>query len=117
MTLLLYICYRFGSQHTNADGTNKINKEVYDKFISDKSSKTYFCSKDVIIQLRRKDYNFDRSSKVIEIISRYAKEKKESNINNAIVKEEPSDGSNEIRVGPVDDSDIIKLRPCEKKKV
>lgn len=139
LIFIVYLLYRFGSQHTNADGTNKVNKEVCDKFVSDKTSQTFFCAKDVIKQLRRKEYNFLRSNKVIEIIlKKYVCEKKknDNNINNKTVKEEPLsevkeepldglsevkekplDGLSEVRVGAVDDTDIIKLRPCEKKQV
>lgn len=109
---------RFGSQHTNADGTSKINKEVYDKFVSDKTSQTFSCTKDILIKLRKKQYNFDRSKKVIEIIDKkYAMKKNKSNVNNGNIKEGTTDSLNETRIGPVDDSDLIKLRQCEKKKI
>ena len=89
--------FRFGSSHLTSDGHNKRDEELLAKWDSDASKQTLnSLSKELQFSLRKRTYDFGRAEEAVRHVDRLQKEKS---------------------LGPVDDSDIVRLRTDEKKRV
>lgn len=116
----LNINFRFGSQHITPECKNKVDKILFTKWTNDKKLHTLnSLSNEVQTDLRKRTYNFKKSEVIISEIDRRERTKKDlNNSNEESQKEEKETTSSEVsRSGPVEDTDIVKLRLQEKKKV
>lgn len=91
---------RFGKSHLTENGRNiKIKREVTENYKN-------FLSKDLQHSLRKKIYNFSKSERIIAL-----------NDGRKKIKMEATSEEDANRIGCCDDSDLVKLRANEKKKV
>lgn len=99
----------FGSEHLTPDGRNKINPNPIGK---ESTAYFNFLSKDLQKQLRKKQFNFDRAQKTADSF------KITKNVEESLSVVEPVAKkiclSNPIKV---EDEDLSRLKPEEKKKV
>ncbi|XP_014256846.1 tRNA-dihydrouridine(47) synthase [NAD(P)(+)]-like isoform X2 [Cimex lectularius] len=99
------ITCRFGSSHLTEDGINIKDEILYQKSQDDGSWKTLnSMSNDLKMVLRKKKYDFSKSASVVKEVDR-------------ILGRGQGMDANGENLGPVDDTDVIKLRPEEKKQI
>lgn len=97
------IACRFGSKHITPEGRNRVNDEIHDKYKSIPTSIHNQLSKELQFALRKRTYDLTESEANVKAVDEKMKSLKQ-NIDNQ-------------SSGCVTDEDIVKLRPCEKKKI
>uniref|UniRef100_A0A3B3YIF0 tRNA-dihydrouridine(47) synthase [NAD(P)(+)] n=1 Tax=Poecilia mexicana TaxID=48701 RepID=A0A3B3YIF0_9TELE len=98
---------RFATAHTTADFKTMEKAELV-KAYEGRTLVKNSLSKDLQYRLRKRSVTFKKSEEYLKMLS-----------DNKDKKEQQSNGKtqNLKTVGPLTDADVIKLRPCEKKKV
>lgn len=124
------ISCRLGSSHLDENGINLTNKDIMDKWQNSSGNKTInVLSHEIRQDLRKHSYNFDKSEKI-------CKDNKASKIQekmktdccemddvSAVIEESDQPQTSDVLVsndehsGPVLDTDIIKIRKSEMKKI
>ncbi|KZC04502.1 PREDICTED: tRNA-dihydrouridine(47) synthase [NAD(P)(+)]-like [Dufourea novaeangliae] len=123
---------RIGSKHLTEDGLNIIDKEKEEEFKTRLPSTKNHLNKNLQMQLRKHKYNFSKAEKTVRANepsrkkATVEKETEQSIVKNGSATDIPVTESNnetsvinntEKNIGPVDDSDLIKCRASEKKKI
>ncbi|XP_047240241.1 tRNA-dihydrouridine(47) synthase [NAD(P)(+)]-like isoform X2 [Girardinichthys multiradiatus] len=127
---------RFAKAHTTAD-FKTMEKAVLVKAYEDKTMVKNSLSKDLQYRLRKRSVTFKKSEEYLKTLCNN-KDKKEHQGNGDVCTAEASAGPKEEKqhvspeeplptspdiqppvktLGPLTDADVVKLRPCEKKKV
>jgi hypothetical protein len=96
---------RFSKSHVNEDFGNIINEDLFAKTKDLKTKDTLY--KDLQISLRKKKYSFPKSEKYLASLKQHSKAVPSSNDTTSIDK----------GCVAATDEGVIRLRPCEKKKV
>uniref|UniRef100_A0A8D8Y8L9 tRNA-dihydrouridine(47) synthase [NAD(P)(+)] n=1 Tax=Cacopsylla melanoneura TaxID=428564 RepID=A0A8D8Y8L9_9HEMI len=124
------IACRFGSSHLDDNGVNLINDDVQKKWKASSGNKTMnVLSHEVRHELRKHAYNFDRSEKICKE-NKASKDDKKETENCCKLNDKAKDGgesdvpkvdiaveSENIPSGSILDTDLVKIRKCELKKI
>ncbi|XP_063987918.1 tRNA-dihydrouridine(47) synthase [NAD(P)(+)]-like [Diachasmimorpha longicaudata] len=114
---------RFGSGHLTETGINIINLESYELYKEKPLATKNQIPSILQEKLRKRKYNFSISETIIKSTEKIVKEKKARTEDET--SEQPSEATTEAydsekivkRLGPVSDTDLVKLRASEKKKI
>lgn len=125
------IACRFGSSHLDDNGNNIINEDILNKWKSSSGNKTLnFLSSAVRQDLRKRNYNFDKTEKICKECKVNKKELVDDSqlkVNEeSVVENLNSKGIDKIEtdasivtginnIGSILDTDIVKIRNSEKK--
>lgn len=120
------ITCRMGSQHITKDGFNIIDEKKFEEYTNRPPSIKNHLSKDLQNKLRKRHFNFSKAETIVKVND---PSKNKTQLNNSDNETEDKiklnnfncnnsrDGTKELKLGPVDDSDLIKLRQAEKKRI
>ncbi|XP_035741589.1 tRNA-dihydrouridine(47) synthase [NAD(P)(+)]-like isoform X2 [Vespa mandarinia] len=123
---------RMGSKHLTEDGFNIIDANKLQEYKRKPSSTQNQLSKLLQNKLRKHKYNFSKAETIVKGNNPSAKKistksrtlsdteeiDKDLHLEDVLVEEgAKNDEREEPRVGPVEDYDLIKIRPSEKKKI
>lgn len=106
------ISCRFGSGHITEDGFNMVDEELAKVWKEDTKNTLQH---DLQIQLQKRKFDFTFAEKLVKALdTRNKSDKSEIAVDSNITE---SDGSNNKKIGPILDEDLIKLLPREKKMI
>ncbi|XP_076545824.1 dihydrouridine synthase 3 isoform X2 [Osmia lignaria lignaria] len=120
---------RMGSKHLLEDGLNIVDKEKEEEFKKLPPSTKNQLTKHLQIQLRKHKYNFSKAEKVVKANEPSRKKlesakqiEQSSKVTEPQIRNDSNDKNSENdtteqKLGPVEDSDLIKCRNVEKKKI
>ncbi|XP_008559828.1 tRNA-dihydrouridine(47) synthase [NAD(P)(+)]-like [Microplitis demolitor] len=109
---------RYASQHLTKEGYNIVDKEKSEAFMKKPPATKNKILPGLQEKLRKRKYNFNAAEKIVKANDGSGPKK----LCNGITLADNSgsgdgDENAEKRLGAVPDHDLIKLRPCEKKKI
>ncbi|KAJ8667629.1 hypothetical protein QAD02_009292 [Eretmocerus hayati] len=105
---------RFGSKHVTQDGFNIVDKEKHEEYLKLPTSVKNQISQEMIEKLRRYKYDFSKSEKITTKYNWKSKGKFDKTKNPQSTESNEKEGE---KVGPILDTDEIKLRSSEKKTI
>ncbi|XP_057341725.1 tRNA-dihydrouridine(47) synthase [NAD(P)(+)]-like [Microplitis mediator] len=109
---------RYASQHLTKEGYNIVDKEKSEAFMKKPPATKNKILPGLQEKLRKRKYNFNAAEKIVKANDGSGPKK----LCNGVTLADNSgngdkDENAEKRLGAVPDHDLIKLRPCEKKKI
>lgn len=126
---------RMGSKHLTEDGLNIVDQEKFEAYQKKSPSVKNQITKDLQEKLRKYKYNFSKAEKIIKLNNPSKKNidnvklsseneplvnSLNGNIDSVDLKSNATENISDVKektIGPVLDTDIIKLLPSEKKKI
>lgn len=120
------ITCRMGSRHLTEDGFNIIDEKKFEEYTNRPPAIKNHLSKDLQNKLRKHNFNFSKAEAIVKVndpsknktqLYNSDNETEDKIQMNSFNRDNPSDSTKELKLGPVDDSDLIRLRQAEKKRI
>ncbi|KAM0735396.1 tRNA-dihydrouridine(47) synthase [NAD(P)(+)]-like [Formica fusca] len=120
------ITCRMGSRHLTEDGFNIIDEKKFEEYTNRPPAIKNHLSKDLQNKLRKHNFNFSKAEAIVKVndpsknktqLYNSDNETEDKIQMNSFNRDNPSDSTKELKLGPVDDSDLIRLRQTEKKRI
>lgn len=120
------ITCRMGSRHLTEDGFNIIDEKKFEEYTNRPPAIKNHLSKDLQNKLRKHNFNFSKAEAIVKVndpsknktqLYNSDNETEDKIQMNSFNRDNPSDSAKELKLGPVDDSDLIRLRQAEKKRI
>lgn len=120
------ITCRMGSRHITEDGFNIIDEKKFEEHTNRPPSIKNHLSKDLQNKLRKRHFNFSKAEAIVKV-NDPSKNKTQLNSSDNETEDKikinnfncnnSRNSTKELKLGSVDDSDLIKLRQAEKKRI
>lgn len=120
------ITCRMGSRHLTEDGFNVIDEKKFEEYMNRPPAIKNHLSKDLQNKLRKHNFNFSKAEAIVKVndpsknkTQLYSSDNEtEDKIQmNNFNCDNSRNSTKELKLGPVDDSDLIRLRQAEKKRI
>ncbi|EFN63116.1 tRNA-dihydrouridine synthase 3-like [Camponotus floridanus] len=120
------ITCRMGLRHITEDGFNIIDEEKFEEYINRPPAIKNHLSKDLQNKLRKRNFDFSKTEAIVKVNDPSKNKTQLYSSDNEIEDKIQTNNFNsdnshndmkELKLGPVDDSDLIKLRQTEKKRL